>query len=58
MRVPVTMAARAEPECTETVEYEYVDVPVRAKPRPVPDKRVKVVPDKRVKVVPDKRTGK
>lgn len=58
MMVPVTMAARAEPECTETVEYEYVDVPVRAKPRPVPDKRVKVVPDKRVKVVPDKRTGK
>ncbi|MCB2058933.1 MAG: glycine zipper 2TM domain-containing protein [Novosphingobium sp.] len=48
MMVPV-MPARTEPECSETVEYEYVDVPVRAKPRPVPDKRVKVVPDKRIR---------
>ncbi len=55
MMVPIVRQQTAEPECTETVEYEYVDVPVRAKPRPVPQKRVKVVPDKRVKVVPDKR---
>ncbi len=55
MMVPIVRQTPAEPECTETVEYEYVDVPVRAKPRPVPVKRVKVVPEKRVKVVPDKR---
>jgi hypothetical protein len=44
------MRSHGEPRCTETVEYEYVDVPVRAapKPRPAPPKRVKVVPDKRV----------
>lgn len=33
--------------CTEVVEYEYVDVPVRAAPRPARDKRV---PDKRVRL--------
>ena len=51
--VPV---ARAEPECTETVEYVYEDVPVRPRPkaRYVP-KRTKIVPDKRVKMAPDKR---
>lgn len=38
-------------ECTETVEYEYVDVPVRRRaPAPAPTKRVKIVPDKRIKV--------
>lgn len=55
MMVPIMRVARSEPRCTETVEYEYVDVPVRPKPRPVPDKRIKIVPDKRVKVAPDKR---
>jgi len=55
MMVPIVRQTVSEPECTETVEYEYVDVPVRAKPRPVPTKRVKVVPQKRVKVAPDKR---
>ena len=38
-------------ECTETVEYEYVDVPVRRRaPAPAPTKRIKVVPDKRIKL--------
>jgi hypothetical protein len=37
-------------DCGEVVEYEYVDVPVRATPRRVPDKRVKIVPDKRVRL--------
>ncbi len=39
--------------CAETVEYEYVDAPVRATPRP--SNRVRIVPDKRVRIVPDKR---
>lgn len=52
MMVPIMQMPRGEPECTETVEYVYEDVPVR---RVVPQKRVKVVPDKRVKIVPDKR---
>lgn len=39
----------AEPECTETVEYVYEDVPLRPRARRIPDKRMKVVPDKRVK---------
>jgi len=34
--------------CGETVEYEYVDVPVRAAPRP--SKRVRIVPDKRIRL--------
>ncbi|MCB2049221.1 MAG: hypothetical protein KDE32_13505 [Novosphingobium sp.] len=53
MMMPGPRMARREPECTETVEYEYVDVPVRrraAPPPPAPTKRVKVVPDKRIKV--------
>jgi hypothetical protein len=37
-------------DCGEVVEYEYVDVPVRAAPRRVPDKRVRTVPDKRVRL--------
>jgi hypothetical protein len=42
MMVPVTMVPRGEPECTETVEYVYEDVPVRpARRKIVPDKRVK-----------------
>jgi hypothetical protein len=50
--MPAPRIARREPECTETVEYEYVDVPVRRRPPPppAPAKRVKVVPDKRIKV--------
>lgn len=51
MMVP---AQRAEPNCTETVEYVYEDVPVRPARRVIP-RRSKVVPDKRVKIVPDKR---
>lgn len=35
--------------CTETVEYEYVDVPVR-RATPRPSKRVKIVPDKRIRL--------
>lgn len=54
MMVPIYRQPVGEPECTETVEYEYIDEPVRAAP-PRPVKRVKVVPDKRVKTVPDKR---
>jgi hypothetical protein len=49
--VPVMMMPRAEPECTETVETVYEDVPVRRRvyrPRRAPDKRIRVAPDKRV----------
>ncbi len=49
MMMPAPRMQRREPECTETVEYEYVDVPVRRAPPPKRTKRVKVVPDKRVK---------
>lgn len=53
--VPVMMVpVQVQPECTETIEYIYEDVPVRQhsyRPR-----HKKVVPDKRVKIVPDKRT--
>jgi hypothetical protein len=57
MMVPIRRISRGEPECTETVEeiVEYVDVPARARPRPVRPAPVKRVPDKRVKIVPDKR---
>jgi len=53
MMVPVM---QAKPQCTETVEYVYEDVPVRPRPvkRYVP-KPTKVVPDKRIKTAPDKR---
>ena len=50
MMVPAAPEPRTEPECTETVEYEYVDVPARPKARPAPDKRIKVVPDKRIPI--------
>lgn len=51
MMVPVQPA----PQCTETVEYVYEDVPVRPRTRRyIPDKRVKIIPDKRVKIVPSK----
>lgn len=54
MAAPVMMVpVQTEPECTETVEYIYEDVPVRRKTyRPA---RTKIVRDKRVKVVGDKR---
>lgn len=45
---------RAQPHCTETVEYVYEDVPVRPARRVIP-RRPKVVPDKRVKIGTDKR---
>ncbi|PNU01743.1 glycine zipper 2TM domain-containing protein [Novosphingobium guangzhouense] len=51
MIVPV---AQPKPNCTETIEYVYEDVPVRPARRAIP-RRTKVVPDKRVKIVPDKR---
>ncbi|PEQ12123.1 hypothetical protein B2G71_13345 [Novosphingobium sp. PC22D] len=52
MMVPVQ---RSEPECVETVEYVYEDVPApRPKVRYVPEKRTKIVPDKRVKITPVK----
>jgi hypothetical protein len=45
MMVPVMMAPRSTPECTETVETTYEYVPVRRRvyhaPRPVPDKRIR-----------------
>lgn len=34
--------------CVETVEYEEVEVPVRAAPRP--SKRIRVAPDKRIRL--------
>lgn len=45
---PTAAAMQAEPECTETVEYVYEDVPAPRK-RHIP-KRSKVVPDKRVPI--------
>lgn len=46
--VPVPRPQRRAPECTETIEYEYVSAPRRAAPpRPIPQK---VVPDKRVRL--------
>lgn len=51
MMVPM---AQSKPNCTETVEYVYEDVPVRPARRVIP-KRTKIVPDKRVKLTPDKR---
>lgn len=41
--------ARTEPNCTETVEYVYEDVPVRPARRAIPS-RSKAVPDKRVRI--------
>ena len=53
MMVPVMMVSRPMPECTETVETIYEDVPLRRRvyraPRPVPDKRIRVAPDKRIR---------
>lgn len=43
-------APRREPECTETVEYVYEDVPVRPKVRRIPARRGKAVPDKRIRI--------
>lgn len=41
--------ARGEPQCTETVEYVYEDVPVRPKVRRIPARPAKIVPDKRIR---------
>lgn len=41
--------APVQPDCVETVEYEYVDAPARRVIRRAPDKRVRVVPDKRIR---------
>ena len=53
--VPVTVTPGG-PQCTETYETVYDDVPVRRRVirRAVP-RRVYTVPDKRVRIVPDKR---
>lgn len=45
---------QSKPECTETIEYVYDDVPARrtiprARPR-TPDKRIRVAPDKRTRI--------
>jgi hypothetical protein len=53
---PAPYVRRGEPECTETVEYEYVDVPVRAAPRRRAAPPPRAVPDKCIRVSPDKRT--
>lgn len=45
MMVPAPV--QSQPQCTETVEYIYEDVPVRARTRPA--KRTKIVHDKRVR---------
>lgn len=50
MMVPVR---RAEPECTETIEYVYEDVPVRPARRAAPRRKAAV--DKRVRIAPGKR---
>lgn len=42
--------SRGRPECTETVEYVYEDVPVRPRARRVPAQPTKNVRDKRVKI--------
>ena len=36
--------------CGEVVEYEEVEVPVRAAPRSRPSKRIRIVPDKRIRL--------
>lgn len=46
---PIAMAPRGEPECTETVEYVYEDVPARPKVRRISSPPTKIVPDKRVR---------
>lgn len=52
--VPVMQSSQADPECTETVEYVYDDVPARRQlqraPRRAPDKRIRLVPDKRSRI--------
>ena len=54
MMVPVMMPPKAEPECTETIEYVYEDVPaaprIRRAPARQPDKRIRVAPGKRVRI--------
>jgi hypothetical protein len=53
----VMVPVQPAPECTETVEYIYEDVPApRRSYRPAP-RRTKIVPDKRIKIVPDKRVS-
>lgn len=50
--VPVMLTPRGKPECRETVEYVYEDLPARRVIRRAP----RIVPDKRIRVAPDKRT--
>jgi hypothetical protein len=47
-------SAPPKPNCTETVTYEDVAVPVRPRVRHAPEKRVRIVPEKRTKIVPRK----
>lgn len=54
---PVMVPVQPAPECTETIEYIYEDVPApRRSYRPAP-RRTKIVPDKRIRIVPDKRNS-
>lgn len=55
MMVPAPV--QPAPQCTETVEYIYEDVPARTVHRPAPARRAKTVPDKRVRMAPDKRVS-
>jgi uncharacterized protein YcfJ len=48
MMVPAPV--QAQPECTETIEYVYEDVPVQRKSYRRPAKRTKIIRDKRVKL--------
>lgn len=54
---PMMVPVQPAPQCTETIEYIYEDVPApRRSYRPAP-RRTKIVPDKRIKIVPDKRVS-
>jgi hypothetical protein len=48
---------QVQPECTETIEYVYEDVPVPRRTYRRVAKRQRVVADKRIKIVPDKRVS-
>ena len=50
----IMVPAAITPECTETIEYVYEDVPIQPGPRKrhIPSRPSKLVPDKRVKIAP------
>lgn len=53
--VPVMLVPRGQPECKETVEYVYENVPARRTIRRAPRRAPRHVPDKRIRIAPDKR---